>query len=286
MKYPWLNRILMANVIVQSGIIATGAVVRVSNSGLGCPSWPQCTQGSYTPTVHQAESWHKWIEYGNRTLTGVLLIVAVSVLVGVFTVTTDHKSRFLAVTPLVLTFGQAILGGITVITGLNPYTVASHFLLSASIVILSVRLWWRMRGNIVINPDARSLSRARILLVTSSVVVFLGVVTTGSGPHSGDAKAEARFPLDPAFAARIHAVSVTILLASVWMAYQYLRSNNRNAKALIGAVIIIAAQATVGLIQYTTGLPATLVGIHVALAATFWAAINITVVQMMYPVSE
>jgi cytochrome c oxidase assembly protein subunit 15 len=285
-KYPWLNRILMANVIVQSGIIATGAVVRVSNSGLGCPSWPQCTQGSYTPTVHQAESWHKWIEYGNRTLTGVLLIVAVSVLVGVFTVTTDRKSRLLAVTPLVLTFGQAILGGITVITGLNPYTVASHFLLSASIVILSVRLWWRMRGNIVINPDARSLSRARILLVTSSVVVFLGVVTTGSGPHSGDAKAEARFPLDPAFAARIHAVSVTILLASAWMAYQYLRSNNRNAKALIGAVIIIAAQATVGLIQYTTGLPATLVGIHVALAATFWAAINITVVQMMYPVSE
>lgn len=286
MKHRWLNRLLIANIVVQSGIIATGAVVRVSNSGLGCPSWPQCTQGSYIPTVHQAESWHKWIEYGNRTLTGVLMIVAISVLVGVLTVTSDRKSRLLAATPLALTFGQAILGGITVITGLNPYTVASHFLLSASIVVLSVRLWWRLRGNTSRTSHMPATKYARGLLASGGLVVLLGVITTGSGPHSGDAKAEARFPLDPAIAARIHSLAVALLIATLWLTFQYIRSQHGDVRFVAVAAVLIGLQAIVGITQYLTGLPAALVGVHVALAATLWAFINIAAVTLMYSPSE
>ena len=164
MTKAWLQRLLIINIFVQSGIIVTGAIVRVSGSGLGCPTWPQCVQGSYTPTVHPAESWHTWVEYSNRLLTGVLMVVAISVLFGVWMHTKDRASRRLATAPLALTFGQAILGGITVITGLNPYTVSAHFLLSTFIVHLSVRLWWRVR---TANQTLRLSSPARRLLASA-----------------------------------------------------------------------------------------------------------------------
>ncbi|MEY4322845.1 MAG: hypothetical protein RL410_626 [Actinomycetota bacterium] len=279
----WLNRILIANIVVQSGIIATGAVVRVSGSGLGCPSWPQCTQGSYIPTVHQEESWHKWVEYGNRTLTGVLLVVAIAVASGVWLHTRNRTNRLFALAPLILTLGQAILGGITVLTGLNPVTVASHFILSTIIVWLSVHLWWRVRGNTVTTKIARNVVNARFLLASAAVVVVLGVLTTGSGPHSGDSDAEARFPFDPSLLARIHALSVGLLLYALWRCWKSVKNLEVSRNKYLVVVAIVAAQAVVGNVQYLIGLPAALVAVHVTLAASFWATTNVFYAELMRP---
>ena len=279
----WLNRILIANIVVQSGIIATGAIVRVSGSGLGCPSWPQCTQGSYIPTVHQEESWHKWVEYGNRTLTGVLLVVAIAVASGVWLHTRNRTNRLFALAPLILTLGQAILGGITVLTGLNPVTVASHFILSTIIVWLSVHLWWRVRGNVTTSSNSYNVLSARLLLSSAAVVVVLGVLTTGSGPHSGDSDAEARFPFDPSLLARIHALSVGLLLFALWRCWRAVKNLEVSHRKYFVVVSIVAAQAIVGNIQYLTGLPATLVAVHVTLAASFWATTNVLYAALMCP---
>jgi cytochrome c oxidase assembly protein subunit 15 len=276
----WLNRILILNIIVQSAIIATGAIVRVSGSGLGCPSWPQCTQGSYIPTVHQEESWHKWVEYGNRTLTGILMIVAVAVASGVWLHTRNRTNRLMSLAPLGLTFGQAILGGITVLTGLNPYTVASHFLLSTIIVVLSVRLWWRVKGHEVLVDSSRILATARQLLASASVVIFLGVVTTGSGPHSGDAKAEARFSFDPSLVAKVHSLAVLVLIFSLFQIWKLSKTQPHLVPSLRVVSGLVTTQALVGIGQFALGLPALLVAIHVALAASFWASVNVLYVQM------
>ena len=138
----WFSRLLITNIVVQTGIIVTGAVVRVTASGLGCPTWPECVDGSITPTDSQVEAWHKYVEFGNRTLTGILFIVAVLVALAVRSRFVDASVRRLGYAALAGTLGQALLGGVTVLTGLNPYTVASHLLLSVVIVAYCVKLWW------------------------------------------------------------------------------------------------------------------------------------------------
>ena len=135
----WLTGIFLANLVAQTAIILTGGLVRVTGSGLGCPTWPQCTEGSLVPTATQTEAWHKYVEFGNRTLTGVLGLLAIAAIVGAIVWRRRSGVRrrpilWLSVIPLAGTVAQAVLGGITVLTGLNPVTVALHFLLSAAIV--------------------------------------------------------------------------------------------------------------------------------------------------------
>ena len=151
----WLRAVFYANLVAQTAIVVTGGLVRVTGSGLGCPTWPECTEGSLTPTDSQVEAWHKYVEFGNRTLTFVLGVLAIVALVGAIAWGRRLRAQqlpsrrpvvMLAAVPLVGTFAQAVLGGITVLTGLNPVTVALHFLLSARASSMKPRYYRPVRS--------------------------------------------------------------------------------------------------------------------------------------------
>src|SRR5215210_7187874 len=180
-----VSRIALANVVANGVIVVTGGAVRLTGSGLGCPTWPECTDGSLTPTPELAG--HGLIEFGNRVLTFALVVVAVATVAAVF-LSVRRDLRRLAVLSLLGIPAQALLGGVTVLTGLNPWTVAAHFLVSSVLVAVATLLWLRSREPGVGQPLLRRpfvLLIAGIAAVTGAVLV-LGTVVTGSGPHSGD----------------------------------------------------------------------------------------------------
>ena len=190
------HRILQANLIAQMGIILTGAIVRLTASGLGCPTWPECVPGSITPTSAQTQGWHKYIEYGNRTLTGVLLVVAVATIWAARG--QSPLARRLSWATLAGIAAQAVLGGITVLTGLNPLTVAAHFLVSAVLVAASAALLWRAsdRAEQPIAVPAILRSGIRLQTALAFIIVTIGTLVTGSGPHAGDSSEVPRLPFD------------------------------------------------------------------------------------------
>ena len=135
MLNPWKTRVLQANLVAQTLIVFTGALVRVTSSGLGCPTWPECVPGSITPTSEQTQQWHKYIEFGNRLLTFVLVAVAIATIVAMRG--QRQSLRRLSYGSMLGIFAQAILGGISVLTHLNPLVVAAHFLLSIGLITVA-----------------------------------------------------------------------------------------------------------------------------------------------------
>ena len=272
-------------VFTQSAIVITGASVRLTGSGLGCSTWPECTPGSFTPTPEQPESpLHAWIEFGNRLLTFVLLVNAVA-LFAVIIRGKHRELRLLGAVQIIGILAQGVLGGITVLTGLNPATVAAHFLLS--IVLIAAALSLRQRAHrktptgVTLNPITKRL--ARIALALSVLVIFMGTIVTGSGPHAGDDLAE-RFNLDPKTMSWIHAdlvialVGVTVaLLIAIRLAESdsVKESWGKNARNFL---LICLAQGAIGYTQYFTGLPILLVGFHILGAVLVWLSIwNLTI---------
>lgn len=285
---PVARRIYVANLIAQMAIIVTGAIVRLTGSGLGCPTWPECVEGSYIPTSRQEESFHKFIEFGNRLLTFVLVILAIAAIV-VTIIEMRRRTRaggsprrvllILASIPILGTLGQAVLGGITVLTGLHPTTVAAHFLVSMAIVAGCVALVIRSRDPgdqpvaLLVRREIRWLTW--LLVAVVSAVVVLGVLTTGSGPHSGDAEAENRFSFDPRTVAWLHADAVLFFLGLLVALLLALRLTDAPASVRKPAWILLAvalAQGAIGYLQYFTGLPIVLVGMHVLGAVGLWVA--------------
>ena len=290
LRFPrWMRAIFIANLVAQSGIIVTGAVVRLTGSGLGCPTWPQCVEGSYTPTIRQEEGIHKYIEFGNRLLTFVLVIIAIAVLVAIVVNARSRRRAgipqrrgiiILAIIPFVGTAAQAVLGGITVLTGLDPTIVAAHFLVSIALVTAAVALVARS-GDLGDQPIVYLAPKpvrflTWLLVGVAAVVVVLGVVTTGSGPHSGDAESEARFSFDPQTVAWMHADSVFLfigLLIGLIVALRLFKSTKSMRRRTVILVGLTLAQGTLGYVQYFTGLPSTLVAIHVLGAVLTWSAV-------------
>lgn len=281
--------IYIANLVAQGAIIVTGATVRLTGSGLGCPTWPQCVDGSYVPVARQEQEWHKYIEFGNRSLTFILGLLAIAAVIAAFG---DQRLRLarggarrgillvLAAIPILGTFAQAILGGITVLTGLNPVTVALHFLVSMGLVAGVVALVVRSADEgdgpavLLVRKEIRALTWA--LVGVTALVVVLGTLVTGSGPHSGDAKAENRFSMDPRTISWIHADAVLLfigLLAGLLFALYLTRAPRRVLMATWTLAAITLAQAAIGYTQYFTGLPIALVLVHVTGAVLLWMAI-------------
>lgn len=282
-------KLLYANLVAQSGIIVTGAVVRLTGSGLGCPTWPQCAPGSFTPTPSQAEGIHKWIEFGNRLLTFVLAAIAIMVLIyGINKFKENKLLLTLSAAPLLGTLFQAVLGGITVLTSLNPFTVMAHFLVSIALVALAVTLIWKSQ-NPKKTQKSSSLPDTAHYLIQSAVgvgliVIILGTITTGSGPHSGDTEA-ARFNLDVRSMAWLHADAVWLfvgLLIGSYALLKVMKINSQLSKNLNFVITIAAAQALVGYSQWFSGLPWALVAVHVALAVILW----ILLVRMLLSTRE
>ena len=213
--------IYIANLVAQCLIVVTGAVVRLTASGLGCPTWPQCVPGSFTPVAHQAQAWHKDVEFGNRLLTFALVILAIAAIVIALVDAVQRRIQravrrdivALAFIPILGTVAQAVLGGITVLTGLNPLTVGAHLLVSMAIIAGTVALVARASSPVPRAPIVPGAIRALAwaLLFDAAAVVSVGVIVTGSGPHAGDA-ASSRLSLDTRMVAWFHADLVLLLL--------------------------------------------------------------------------
>lgn len=284
----WLQRIFLANLIAQIGIVVTGGIVRLTGSGLGCPTWPECVDGSLAPTPQQAESWHKYVEFGNRLLTFVLAALAIAAVIGVWRWTRARRKAglgarrpivLLAAVPLIGTAAQAVLGGITVLTGLHPATVAAHFLVSIAIIgavtVLVVRAAQPgdAPGPLLVRPQVRALAWA--LVAMTVVVITIGTVVTGSGPHAGDPDASVRFGFDQRLVAWLHADVVLLFVGlqiGMLLALSLTdapRTVRRRAMQLTGVTV---ANGIVGYSQLATGLPWLLVAIHMLLACLLWVA--------------
>ncbi|WP_225754215.1 heme A synthase [Actinotalea sp. Marseille-Q4924] len=267
-SHRWARRVLWANLVAQIGIVVTGGAVRLTGSGLGCSTWPQCEPGRFAPQLHEATSWHPYIEFGNRTLTGVLAVLAV---LTAWTVVRQRERsrgfRLLGAVPLLGTVVQAVVGGLTVLLDLHPGWVGLHFVLSMLLVAASRALLVRhAEGD---GPprqlvEARTRTVSRLLVPLGAVVVVLGVITTGAGPHSGDADTPYRLALDPATVSRVHALSVWAYVVGVVALVALTRRVTAGRVRTVARrlLVVTLAQGLVGYVQYFTGLPEVLVGAH------------------------
>ena len=264
-------------VFTQSAIVFTGALVRITGSGLGCSTWPECTPGSYTPTSDQPEApLHAWIEFGNRLLTFILLINALALM---FTILKSGRGelRKLGALQIVGILAQGVLGGVTVLTALNPATVAAHFLLSIILIAGALSLRQRAHGKSPIEITLIPLVSKLILLhlLLTSLVLIAGTIVTGSGPHAGDSAAE-RFNLDSRTMAWIHADLVIALLGVSIALLIAIRLGLAGVarQVLSGRIqiflIIALAQGGIGYIQYFTRLPEALVAAHIIGSIAVW----------------
>jgi len=257
---------------LQAALVVTGGAVRLTGSGLGCPTWPECTPGSYTPVPHQAEeALHVWIEFANRLLTFVLVIAAVVVLAAVLR--TGRKDlRGLALGQFLGIFGQGVLGGITVLTDLHPLPVAGHLILSIILIAGATSLRaQRFAPKVAETPASLTKKIASVHVVTSFAVIVLGTLVTGSGPHAGDEKAQ-RFGFDIRTVAWIHA-DVVIFLLGVTFAFFVATGTTQATKRRLKIFTAIAlAQGAIGYIQYFTGIPEVLVAAHLLGATLVWIA--------------
>jgi cytochrome c oxidase assembly protein subunit 15 len=258
-----VSRLALANAVANGAIVVTGGAVRLTGSGLGCPTWPRCTDKSFVATPELAG--HGAIEFGNRLLTFVLTAIAIATVVAVFR-SARRDLRRLAALSLLGIPAQALLGGVTVLTGLNPWTVAAHFLVSMALVAIATTLWLRSREPGVGQPLVRRpfpLLVAGIAVVTAAVLV-LGTVVTGSGPHSGD-PAAGRTGLDSELVSQLHADVVFLLIGltvALLVALHATDSPDRVRRAARDLLIVELTQGVIGYVQYFTDLPVALVLLH------------------------
>jgi cytochrome c oxidase assembly protein subunit 15 len=268
-----LRRTALASVIANIGIVITGGAVRLTGSGLGCPTWPKCTDESYVPTG--ALGVHEAVEFGNRTLTFVLAVIAIAG----FILALRQRPRRRRVVRLSVLAGlgipaQAVVGGLTVLSNLNPWVVGLHFLASAA-VIAATYAFWRATAE----PDTPAVltiprplwTLVRLVVAASVAVIVIGVIVTGSGPHAGDQGA-ARNDLDPESIAQVHAELVFLflgLVVALWLALRAVGATHAANRA--GMLLAISlAQGLIGFVQYFTHLPVVLVGLHMAGACAVW----------------
>lgn len=283
---PWQSRVVLANLIAQTLIVVTGGLVRLTSSGLGCPTWPECVDGSITPTSSQTQTWHKYVEFGNRMLTFVLVVVAIATIVAIYShnrararngQTKRRAITYLSIGSMAGIFAQAILGGITVLTGLNPLTVAAHFLLSIGLISVAYLLRYKLSQpedgptTIVVHPYIRTALNVHVGLAL--MVIALGTLVTGSGPHAGDSAHIKRLGFDPRVISWLHADMVLLFMGLTCGLVVALYATGapqvvRQAGVLV--VIVGFSQGLVGYVQYFTGLPWAVVAFHMFGACVLW----------------
>jgi len=283
-----LRRLAVTAVVAQAGIAVTGSVVRVTGSGLGCPTWPQCFPGSIVPVAHpQAAALSQWVEFGNRLLTVVVVLVAGACLLAALGTRPRHPrvARLALVQPLGV-LAQAVIGGITVLSGLAWWTVAVHFLVSMVLVWLAVQLVAAAAG-----PDATAQplvpGPVRALVATSTAVLaallVAGTLVTAAGPHAGDA-ATPRLGLGVEATAQVHAdllFGYLGLLVGLGFTLRAVRAARSVLRRWLVLVAVVLAQGLLGGVQYARGVPEVLVALHVSgagavtiAAAALWAGLS------------
>lgn len=277
--FAWLS------LACQTLLIGTGGAVRLTGSGLGCPTWPRCTDDSFTATEEMGI--HGVIEFGNRMLTFVLVVIAIAAFVSVVRMRVERRDLFVLTLLQGLSIPtQAVLGGITVLTGLNPYIVGLHFVVSIVLVALTTTLVYRVyrgpRGARLVAPGwFVAVTHVATLLV--AITVIIGILTTGSGPHAGDANTP-RNGLDSELLQHLHSwpayalLAVTLVLTvAAWRGGAGMHRIRRFASALLAVEVL---QMIVGLTQARLGLPEILVGLHMVLAAVLVSAMTALVLSL------
>jgi cytochrome c oxidase assembly protein subunit 15 len=275
--------IAAAVILTQGGIAVTGAIVRVTASGLGCPTWPQCFPGSFTPVPHpEVAGIHQAVEFGNRMITFLVVLTAA---LAVVAVTRARRRREVLVYAWLMpasTVVQAVIGGITVLTGLLWWTVAIHLLASMTMVWLSVLLFVKVGepdNGVPVRLVPKPLRQLTVLTaVVLAALLVTGTLVTGAGPHAGDKSATQPVPrLQVEITTLVHMHSsllVAYLSLIVALGFGLLAVRARRSILLrLGVlVLLVCAQGLVGTVQFFTGVPAALVAVHVAGAAACTAA--------------
>jgi len=272
----WMRPAAIASLVANIGIVLTGGVVRLTGSGLGCPTWPRCTDESFVP--HRALGVHSAIEFGNRMLTFVVAAVAVATFVLAWRYGRPAVLRLAFLLALGVP-AQAVIGGVTVLTGLNPWIVSLHLLVSLAMVGLAVTLLRRLGEGDgpprpTVPPGTQWLVRG--VFAVGWVVLYVGTVVTGSGPHAGDAEAP-RNGLDPRALSQLHSDVVFLLLGLTVAVVLVLRTSGAPAtarRAALTLLVVELAQGVVGFVQYFTDLPVVLVAIHLLGAALVSASLT------------
>jgi len=275
-----IRRLAVASLIGQTLLVVTGGAVRLTASGLGCPTWPRCTSDSIVNTPEMGI--HGFIEFGNRLLTFALAAVAALMLVYLWNLRKERKDLFLLALGLLASIpAQAVIGGVTVLTNLNPWVVGLHFLVSMALVVFATLLVNRAFGRTGRFLAARPAALPSVLrpvtaavALFSAVAVVLGVVVTGAGPHAGDANAP-RNDLDWDLFSHIHAVPAYLVTAGTVVALVLVfrrRITGKFRTAVLMLLGVTILQAIIGFTQYYNGIPALLVAAHMLGAALLMAA--------------
>ncbi|HZE67787.1 MAG TPA: COX15/CtaA family protein [Sporichthyaceae bacterium] len=265
-----LRRLALASIVVNIAIVVTGGAVRLTGSGLGCPTWPRCTGDSFVPTGELG--YHSAIEFTNRMITYVLVGVALATLVVARRVRPVRPDvRRLALVLFIGIPAQALLGGITVLTDLNPWVVMLHLVVSMDLIAVATLLHRRLgEGDGPVAPLVPVVMRRLAFTVfgLTGAVLYLGTVVTGSGPHAGDAQAP-RTGLDPRTMSLVHADAVIALVLATVVLLAALHRGGAPASVRRAALPVLGiqlAQGAIGWVQYATGLPELLVGLHMLAA--------------------
>jgi heme a synthase len=281
-----LTRVLLGNLVAEILLVVTGGIVRLTESGLGCPTWPRCVGSSFTPVADQAQGFHKFIEFGNRTLIGVVGVAALLVVVAVWRLA-PHRRQLLRLSalPLLGVMLQVVIGGVTVLTGLSPAVVAAHFLASMVLIALSAYLLYRAgEGDAPAVPTAGRQTQwaGWVTAMVGGVILVLGTVVTGTGPHSGDANTP-RFGFDPRTVSWLHADAVMLfsgLVVAVLLAVHLMGAGRGPRRAWWAVLGLTVAQGVIGYTQYFTGLPVALVALHMLGASLLVIALTYGVLSL------
>ncbi|MGW8758287.1 COX15/CtaA family protein [Streptomyces albidoflavus] len=273
-----VRRAALTALVMAVVIVVTGGAVRLTGSGLGCPTWPKCTEDSLTSTREMGL--HGAIEFGNRMLTYVLCAAVGWAIIAA----RSAKPRRRALTRLGwaqfwVVMGNAILGGIVVLVGLNPYTVAAHFLLSTALIALATVMWQRTREG---DEPARPLvgrplrQLVQMMVAVTALLIAVGTVVTGAGPHAGDSSDVPRMPLDWEMVSRVHAVLAWVVVALAFALWFVLKAVDAPAGPLARTrefFVILLLQGAIGYVQYLTDLPEILVGLHMLGSCLVWIGV-------------
>ncbi|MFC7909450.1 COX15/CtaA family protein [Streptomyces nigra] len=273
-----VRRAALAALVMSVIIVVTGGAVRLTGSGLGCPTWPKCTDDSLTNTREMGL--HGAIEFGNRMLTYVLCAaVGWAIIAARSTKPYRRGLTRLGWAQFWIVMSNAVLGGIVVLVGLNPYTVAAHFVASSALIAVAAVMWQRTReGDATPRPlVGKAIQQLVWFLVAASVLLILaGTVVTGAGPHAGDSSEVARMPVDWETVTKLHAVLAWIVVTltfALWFVLKAVDAPKGPLDRTRDLFLVLLAQGVIGYVQYFTDLPEVLVGLHMLGSALVWIAV-------------
>ncbi|MDO0928266.1 COX15/CtaA family protein [Streptomyces sp. TG1A-8] len=273
-----VRRAALAALVMSVVIVVTGGAVRLTGSGLGCPTWPTCTGDSLTTT--RAMGFHGAVEFGNRMLTYVLCAAVGWAIVAARSAEPWRRGLTrLGWAQFWVVMGNAVLGGIVVLVGLNPYTVAAHFLLSTALITVATVMWQRTReGDAAPRPLVGQAVRQLVwfLVVASVLLIAVGTVVTGAGPHAGDSSEVDRIPIGWETVAKLHAVLAWIVVTltfALWFVLKAVDAPRNPLGRTRDLFLVLLGQGVIGYVQYFTHLPEILVGLHMLGSCLVWIGV-------------